>query len=78
MIPRYCSIKDKGYDCNNPPAYIISIHSNDVYMIGVVCLKHKGIIEQVIKENHADGIIKFEELRYVGTDCISRHLNDRV
>lgn len=63
----------------NPPVYIISIKSEDgEYLIGVVCSKHKDVINELVKSKQRDnliptGSIKFEELRYVGTDCISRH-----
>ena len=79
MIPRYCTIKDNGRDCINPPVYIISIESDEgEYLLGVVCSKHRDIINGIIKKKQDDnlipnGVIKFEELRYVGTDCISRH-----
>lgn len=80
MIPTYCTIKDAGRDCVNPPMYIISIQSKEgEYLVGVVCSEHKDVIDSLIKEkqdNHQilDGTIKFEKLRYVGTDCISKHI----
>jgi hypothetical protein len=79
LIPSYCTVKDNGKDCVNPPVYIISIQSEEgEYLIGVVCSMHRDVIDSLIRKKQDDslipnGIIKFEELKYVGTDCISKH-----
>lgn len=53
----------------NPPAYIVSMVEEDgEYMIGMVCREHKDIVEGLVKKGEA--IVKFEELKYVGTDCV--------
>ena len=77
MIPSHCTIKDNGRDCVNPPVYIISIQSDEgEYLVGVVCSKHRDVIDDLIKKSDTlpNGVVKFEELRYVGTDCISKHI----
>lgn len=79
LIPTYCTIKDNGRDCVDPPVYIISIQSDEgEYLLGVVCSKHRDVIDSLIRRKQdanliPTGTIKFEELRYVGTDCISKH-----
>lgn len=76
MLPKYCTIKDNNNLCNEPPAYIVSLLTNDgEYLLCLICIKHKPIVEEIFKDIKG---IKFEELRYIGTNCLSRVLNGIV
>ena len=76
QLPKYCSIRAKGKDCNLPSSYIVSIETpNDEYMIGVVCMDHKDELQEQIKlmqlkGNAPFGTIKIQPIKIVSTDCI--------
>ena len=76
MLPNYCSVKEKGKNCVNPPEFIISVGTgNDEYMVGVTCQRHKDTISQKLNtlqnENKIPkGKVKFTSIKAVGTECI--------
>jgi hypothetical protein len=76
QLPKYCSIRVKGKDCNLPSSYIVSIESpKDEYMIGVVCMDHKDELQERIKVMQLKGsaplgTIKIQTIRIISTDCI--------
>ena len=84
MFPDRCSVKEKGKDCVNPPEYVISvIDTNDEYMVGVTCQKHKDKVSEKLSilqnENKIPkGKIKFSELKSVGTDCVRSDPDDLI
>lgn len=84
MLPTRCSVKEKGKDCVNPPEYVISvINTNEEYMVGVTCNKHKNKISEKLSvlqnENKIpQGKIKFSRLKPVGTDCVRSDPDDLI
>ncbi len=76
MLPRCCTIKEGNKKCDNPPAYIVSLSTkNGEYLLCITCLMHKPIIEDICKDIEG---IRFEELKYIGTNCISRVINNII
>lgn len=84
MIPDRCSIKEQGKQCVNPPEFVISVLSEkDEYMVGVTCSRHKNTVHQKLLELQKTnsipmGLIKFDELKPIGTDCIKADPNDLI
>ena len=76
VLPDKCSIAEHGNPCVNPPEFIVSVTvSDDEYMVGVTCEKHKQIVSGKIKVLQGEGkipngTIDFSPLKAVGTDCI--------
>lgn len=75
-LPKVCSFRDKGAPCTLPPSYIVSItDGGEEYMIAVVCCDHKDQMEKQIEARQSLPKIqlpnpKFQEMRFVVTDCI--------
>ncbi len=67
-----------------PPEFVISIKAKDSeYMVGVACDKHKTTfvekLETLQKEGKVpQGIIGFDMLKPVGTNCIRIDPNDLI
>ena len=84
MFPTRCSVKEKGKDCVNPPEYVISvINTNEEYMVGVTCNKHKNKISEKLtilqhEKKIPQGKIKFSRLKSVGTDCVRSDPDDLI
>ena len=84
MLPDRCSVREKGRDCVNPPEFVISVEESDnEYMVGVSCNKHKERVSDklVILQNEGKipkGKIKFSELKAVGTDCVRSDPDDLI
>lgn len=77
VLPNRCSIKKNGRQCNNPPAFIVTITSDDAneYMLGVACDRHKqdvfGEVSKLQMEGKVgDGKVGFTPVKSVGTDCV--------
>ena len=48
MLPDKCSIREGNRDCVDPPAYVITVVSNnDEFMLGITCEKHKTSLIQM-------------------------------
>jgi len=84
MLPDKCSIREGNKDCVDPPAYVITVDSNnDEFMLGITCEKHKTSVFSKIKSLQSDGkipngTIKFENLKSVQTDCIRGDPDDLI
>ena len=82
MLPDRCSVKHSGRDCVNPPEYVVEIvHNDDSYMVGITCEKHKNIVSVKIRELQKmgkipEGILEFQRLKAVGTDCVKGNPDD--
>ncbi|MDP6898844.1 MAG: hypothetical protein QF429_02315 [Candidatus Nitrosopelagicus sp.] len=82
MLPDRCSVKQSGRDCVNPPEYVVEIvHNNDSYMVGITCEKHKDVVTVKIGELQKigkipEGILEFQKLKSVGTDCVKGNPDD--
>jgi len=58
MLPDKCSIREGNKDCVDPPAYVITVVSNnDEFMLGITCEKHKTSVFSKIKSLQSDGKI---------------------
>jgi len=58
MLPNKCSIREGNRDCVDPPAYVITVVSNnDEFMLGITCEKHKTSVFSKIKSLQSDGKI---------------------
>jgi len=56
MLPDKCSISEGNMDCVVPPAYVITVVSNnDEFMLGITCEKHKTSVFSKIKSLQSDG-----------------------
>ena len=82
MLPDRCSVKHSGRDCVNPPEYVVEIvHNDDSYIVGITCEKHKNIVSVKIRELQKIGkipvgILEFQRLIAVGTDCVIGNPDD--
>ena len=84
LLPDKCSIREGTKDCVNPPEYVIEVVSNDgEFMLGITCEKHKAAVFLKIEslQNQGKvpkGIVKFENLKSVQTDCIRGDPDDLI
>ncbi len=84
MLPNKCSIRNGDKDCVNPPEYLLTLVSeNDFFMIVFSCVKHKESVSLKISSLQTDGkipkgTVKFENLKYVQTDCIRGDPDDLI
>ena len=84
LLPKKCSIRDGSKDCVNPPEYVITVVSNDdEFMLGITCERHKTSVFSKIEslQNQGKvpkGIIKFENLKSVQTDCVRGDPDDLI
>ena len=74
-LPNKCSYSSKKIRCNIPPSYIISIQSNDEFLVGMSCEDHhefmKSKIDLLQKRNLLPrGKIKIQNSKMVSTNCI--------
>ena len=82
MLPDRCSVKQSGRDCVNPPEYVVeNVHNDDSYMVGITCEKHKYVVTVKIGELQKigkipEGILEFQKLKSVGTDCVKGNPDD--
>ena len=82
MLPDRCSVKQSGRDCVNPPEYVVEIvHNDDSYMVGITCEKHKDVVTVKIGQLQKigkipEGILEFQKLKSVGTDCVEGNPDD--
>ena len=76
MLPDRCSVKQSGRDCVNPQEFVVEIvHDSESYMVGITCEKHKNVVSVKIAELQKigkipEGKLEFQQLKYVGTDCV--------
>ena len=76
LLPENCSIKVEGRPCLLPPAFVVSVLSDQgEYMVAVVCDEHKDVLGQklaLLQEQGKvpKGKIKFESVKTVVTDCV--------
>jgi len=84
LLPDKCSIREGNRDCVDPPEYVIVVVSNDgEFMLGITCERHKVSVFSKIEslQNQGKvpkGIIKFENLKSVKTDCIRGDPDDLI
>ena len=84
MLPDKCSIREGNRDCVDPPKYVIGVVSNDgEFMLGITCERHKASVFSKIEslQNQGKvpkGIIKFENLKSVQTDCVRGNPDDLI
>ncbi len=84
MMPERCSIREHGTNCPLPPEFAISIKAKDgEYMVGVTCDRHKNTfvekLEILKKEGKVpQGVISFDVLKPVGTNCVRIDPNDLI
>lgn len=77
LLPKHCSAKIKGEECQLAPLYIISVKSHEgEYMLAVVCEDHKRVLEmRLIAMQQANkipqGNIHFQPVKAVVTDCMT-------
>ncbi|MEW6604949.1 MAG: hypothetical protein AB1351_09735 [Thermoproteota archaeon] len=83
-MPKYCSAKVDGEECQLAPEYIVSVKSSEgEYMLAIVCKDHKNDIEARLvamqKENKIpQGRIHFQPVKTVVTDCVTGMNEDYV
>ena len=84
LLPDKCSIREGNRDCVDPPEYVIVVVSNDgEFMLGITCERHKASVFSKIEslQNQGKvhkGIIKFENLKSVQTDCVRGDPDDLI
>ena len=74
-LPNKCSYSSKKIRCIIPPSYIISIQSNNEFLVGMSCEDHyafmKRKIELLQKTNLLPkGKINIQNIRMISTNCI--------
>ena len=57
------------------------VHNDDSYMVGITCEKHKDVVTVKIGELQKigkipEGILEFQKLKAVGTDCVKGNPDD--
>lgn len=80
-LPTKCSFSYRNTRCNLPPSYILSIISNEQYLIGVSCIEHLELIKYKIEKLQAkkslpNGKLKVENIKLVSTNCIKGSKED--
>ena len=80
-LPTKCSFSYQNTQCNLPPSYILSIISNEEYLIGVSCVEHLELIKYKIekrleKKSLQYGKLKVENIKFVSTNCIKGSKED--
>jgi hypothetical protein len=76
LLPQRCSLIVNGDACQLSPSFIVSINAkNDQYMIGVVCKDHMKQMQKRLEAlqaigNVPEGVIKFQPIKIVSTNCI--------
>ncbi len=80
-LPTTCSFSYGNTQCNTPPSYIISILSDEEYLIGVSCIEHLESIKSKIQDlqSHKSipkGKLKVEDIKMVSTNCIKGSKED--
>jgi hypothetical protein len=80
-LPTTCSFLYGNIQCNIPPSYILSIFSNEEYLIGVSCIEHLEPIKYKIqklqeKKFLPNGKLKVENIKMVSTNCIKGSKQD--
>ena len=84
MLPDKCSIREGSRDCVNPPEFLITVvTTNDEFMLGITCQKHKTVVLSKIENLQTQGkipsgSIKFENLKSVQTDCVRGDPDDFI
>ncbi len=93
MLPDKCSVTEKGRQCVDPPEFIVSIiadgtatssssgNSQDEFMVGLTCKRHKLVVSGKIgilqkQGKIRDGTVSFSPVKAVGTDCIHVDVDD--
>ena len=77
LLPKHCSAKVEGEECQLAPSYIISVKSDEgEYMLAVVCNDHKSALEaRLVTMQEANKIpqggIHFQPVKTVVTDCVT-------
>ena len=77
LLPKHCSTKVEGEECQLAPSYVISVKSHEgEYMLAVVCNDHKGALEaRLVAMQEANripqGSIHFQHVKMVVTDCVT-------
>ncbi len=80
-LPTKCSFSYRNTRCNLPPSYILSIISDEQYLIGVSCVEHLERIKYKIEKLQAKkslpyGKLKVENIKLVSTNCIKGSKED--
>ena len=76
LLPEKCSIRVEGRPCLLPPAFVVSVSSEEgEYMLAVVCDEHREVLGQKLvtlqeQGKVPTGQIKFESVKTVVTDCV--------
>jgi hypothetical protein len=84
LLPQQCSLIVSGDACQLSPSFIVSINAkNDQYMIGVVCKDHMRQMEKQLESlqaigNVPKGVIQFQPIKIVSTNCIKGTDEDYV
>jgi hypothetical protein len=84
LLPKRCSIKVEGQECQLAPSYIVSVSSYEgEYMLAVVCDDHRSVLEQrLIAMQKASqipqGKIIFQPVKMLATDCLMGMNDDYV
>ena len=74
-LPNKCSHNTQRIQCNVPPSYLFSIHSNEEFMVAVSCEEHKLSIDKKIRSLQEKnllpkGKIQVQDIKIVTTNCI--------
>lgn len=80
-LPITCSFTNQNIKCNLPPSYILSILSDDEYLIGVSCIEHLNAIKYRVEKLQGskslpNGILKVDNIKTVSTNCIKGSKED--
>jgi hypothetical protein len=80
-LPIACSFTNQNIKCNLPPSYILSILSDEEYLIGVSCIEHLNAIKYRIEklqttESLPIGTLKVDNIKTVSTNCIKGSKED--
>jgi hypothetical protein len=74
-LPNKCSYSSQRIQCNIPPSYLISIDSNEEFLVGMSCEEHQELICKklmLLQEKNLlpKGKIKIQNTKNVTTNCI--------
>ena len=80
-LPNKCSYSSERIQCNLPPSYLISIHNNGEFLVGMSCEEHQLLIGKKIrmlqeKNLLPKGKIKIQNIKIVTTNCIKGTKDD--
>ena len=76
LLPKRCSIRVDGQECQQAPSYVVSVSSSEgEYMLAAVCEDHRAILEGKLAAMQKagkvrQGRINFQPVKMVVTDCV--------